>query len=185
MLKSKPPFLALLSFAILSAGCSEAGPTEAGPSVEPAFSRVPSHALAGLDSELAAVRALTAPYHEFAQAHEAGYTELLTPCLSSPEGAMGFHYGKPEFLDGSVNAMEPEVLVYEPMKNGKLRLVAVEYIVPLPAWMESAPPTLFGQEFHRNEGAGIWALHVWLWKHNPSGLFANWNPTVTCEYAGA
>jgi hypothetical protein len=23
-------------------------------------------------------------------------------------------------------------------------------------------------------------LHVWLWKHNPSGLYAPWNPDATC-----
>lgn len=23
-------------------------------------------------------------------------------------------------------------------------------------------------------------LHVWTWKHNPSGQFSEWNPTVHC-----
>jgi hypothetical protein len=27
---------------------------------------------------------------------------------------------------------------------------------------------------------GIWYLHVWIWEPNPSGLFADWNPSVTC-----
>jgi hypothetical protein len=44
---------------------------------------------------------------------------------------------------------------------------------------------LFGQRFHWNEFAvgGIWALHVWLWRHNPAGLFADWNPNVSCQFA--
>jgi hypothetical protein len=42
-----------------------------------------------------------------------------------------------------------------------------------------------GEPPPRIEGAGIWALHVWLWKHNPSGMFADWNPNVTCKYAGS
>ena len=49
--------------------------------------------------------------------------------------------------------------------------------------MEAEPPVLFGQHFHLNPVAGIWALHVWLWKHNPSGMFDDWNPNVTCDYA--
>lgn len=23
-------------------------------------------------------------------------------------------------------------------------------------------------------------LHAWIWKHNPSGTFAEWNPNVRC-----
>jgi hypothetical protein len=23
-------------------------------------------------------------------------------------------------------------------------------------------------------------LHVWVWDHNPSGMFTQWNPTVSC-----
>jgi hypothetical protein len=42
---------------------------------------------------------------------------------------------------------------------------------------------LFRQAFHQNDEAELWALHVWLWKHNPSGLFADWNPNVSCEFA--
>jgi hypothetical protein len=61
-----------------------------------------------------------------------------------------------------------------------LRLVGVEYVVPFGAWTAPEPPVLFGQHFHRNETFGLWALHVWVWQHNPSGLFADWNPRVTC-----
>jgi hypothetical protein len=30
--------------------------------------------------------------------------------------------------------------------------------------------------------AGIWGLHVWLWRHYPRGLFVNLHPDVTCAY---
>jgi hypothetical protein len=55
--------------------------------------------------------------------------------------------------------------------------------VPFGAWAGSEPPELFGQHFHRNEAFGIWALHVWVWRNNPSGLFADWNPRVSCAAA--
>jgi hypothetical protein len=44
---------------------------------------------------------------------------------------------------------------------------------------------LFGQDFKHNDTFGIWALHAWVWKDNPSGIFADWNPRVTCEHATA
>lgn len=28
-----------------------------------------------------------------------------------------------------------------------------------------------------------WLLHVWVWKHNPNGMFEDWNPNVSCEHA--
>ena len=46
--------------------------------------------------------------------------------------------------------------------------------------MKTGLSELFGETFHRNDGAGLWVLHVWLWNHNPAGLFADWNPTVSC-----
>lgn len=29
--------------------------------------------------------------------------------------------------------------------------------------------------------ARFYALHVWAWKHNPHGMFVDWNPKVSCE----
>jgi hypothetical protein len=138
-----------------------------------------------VNQELAELRSLVAPFHDFEQAQEAGWTVQLTPCLESPgEGAMGFHYGNPAFIDAEVAVLEPELLVYEPQKSGKLRLVAVEYIIPFTLLSpDSDPPTLLGQEFHQNFEAGLWALHVWIGRHNPAGLFADWNLKVSCEFA--
>jgi hypothetical protein len=115
---------------------------------------------------------------------DAGWSAPIEACLSDPQlGGMGLHYGNPALIDGRVDAMEPELLLYEPQKNGKLRFVAVEYIVPFTAWQGDAPPMLYGQSFHRNETFGIWALHVWHERHNPRGMFADWNPKVTCRHA--
>jgi len=59
----------------------------------------------------------------------------------------------------------------------------VEYIVPFDEWTEEDPPSLLGQEYLPNEEGGFYALHVWLWKNNPSGMFFDWNPKVSCEHA--
>jgi hypothetical protein len=133
--------------------------------------------------QIARLRAVTARFHDFDAALEAGWTIAIPDCFDDPAGGMGFHYGNPALIDGTVDVLEPELLVYEPQKNGKLRFVAVEYIVPYGAWTSAEPPTLYGQSFHRNDAFQIWVLHVWHFRHNPNGMFADWNPRVSCQYA--
>jgi hypothetical protein len=62
----------------------------------------------------------------------------------------------------------------------------VEYIVPFTDRPASAtPPTLLGQEFAQVPEFGLWGLHIYVGRENPSGIFAPWNPKVSCQYAGA
>jgi hypothetical protein len=134
--------------------------------------------------DLAALRRATARFHRFERAAAAGWSAKITPCMSDPSaGGMGFHYGNVGLIDGTVRVDEPELLLYEPRKNGRLRLVAVEYIIPYTFHSRSAePPVLFGQQFKQNDTFQLWGLHAWVWKHNPSGVFASWNPRVTCAF---
>lgn len=130
--------------------------------------------LASLKSELAG-------YHRFEVAKTAGYATEVTPCMEQAGvGGMGFHYGDPTLIDGEVEALKPELLLYAPEKNGRMRLVAVEYIVPFTAWTSAAPPRLHGLEFSPNQTFQVWALHAWVWHNNPRGMFADWNPRVSC-----
>ena len=84
----------------------------------------------------------------------------------------------------SSTALRPEALVYEPGPNGQLRLVAVEWIVPVAAWEAAGntePPSVLGQKMHvLNPALGWYVLHAWVWKYNPSGVFEDWNPNVVC-----
>lgn len=59
----------------------------------------------------------------------------------------------------------------------------IEYIVPVPAWPHAEPPEILGQALHLNPVQNIWALHVWIGRHNPAGMFADWNPDVSCQFA--
>ncbi len=104
--------------------------------------------------ELAALRQATAHLHRFENAAPSGWDVQLTGCLEIPAGGMGFHYGNMDFLlDGEANLLEPDVLVYEPQPNGRLRLVALEYIAPVdPAVEPGTPPQLFGRELDWDEG---------------------------------
>jgi len=184
---SRPtPAYALAALLLIGAiGCTEEGDPVYLDEESPAFSMHGQGAggatAATINEDLATLRRLLAPFHRLEVAMDAGWDELLTPCLENPpEGGMGFHYANEELLDGEVNLLEPEALLFAPWPNGDVKFVAVEYIVPIGAWEGEDPPTLLGQEFGLNEPAGIWALHIWLWQHNPSGLFADWNPRISC-----
>jgi hypothetical protein len=148
-------------------------------------------------SDLAEVRAATAKFHDVATAEAVGYSRLVDAagiaCIDNPAGGMGIHYVNIDLvLDPTLDPVEPEVLIYEPDKHGKLKLVGVEYVVFESDWEAEHPPSLFGQRFHRMPGAsepepqnryGLPAfheLHAWIWKHNPAGMFEDWNPKVSC-----
>lgn len=131
--------------------------------------------------DLAVLRATVAPLRRFAAAQSAGYTVKVTSCMSDATGGMGFHWGKgPYIVDGLARADQPEVLLFEPQANGELRFVGVEYVVPFDLWTKNEPPHLFGRDFTRNLRFGVWALHVWVGADNPSGIFAPFNPRVSC-----
>jgi hypothetical protein len=139
-----------------------------------------------LREDLETIRRVTAPFHNFAVATAAGWSTEVTNCLldTGGVGGMGFHYGKTALIDGTVRVDKPQLLLYEPEKNGRLRLMAVEYIIPYSDHSRAAaPPVLMGQKFLQFDAFQVWGLHVWIWKDNPSGLFAPWNPLVTCQYA--
>jgi hypothetical protein len=131
--------------------------------------------------DLNALHAATVAYTDFSRAQAAGYTERLTDCMADSSGGMGYHYGKVANIDGDARLLEPEILMYEPQADGSLKFVGIEFVVPLSA--SATPPSLFGLEFHRNEAFQLWVLHVWLYKENPSGMFSDWNPTVSCAAA--
>jgi hypothetical protein len=122
-----------------------------------------------------------ARYHSFGQAGKDGYSTAITACMENPPiGAMGVHYGNTSIIDGAVTQFRPEVLMYEPGPQGQQKFVGVEFIVPFTAWTSPTPPVLFGQTFMPNQTFQVWALHVWVGRENPLGLFADWNPRVSC-----
>ena len=141
-------------------------------------------------SDLARVRAATAPFHDRAAAAAAGYGKFYV-CTAEPgEGTMGQHFvNLAAVLDTTLDATQPEALIYEPQRNGGYRLVAVEYLVFAEAWdaEHAGPPELLGHSFelvpspNRYGLPPFYELHAWIWQPNPSGMFYEWNPRVSCE----
>jgi hypothetical protein len=136
-----------------------------------------------VDQLIEEVRETTAPYSDLQAAMDAGWNTDLSGCVEHPmEGGMGHHFARLEYMDGRVNHLEPQILLFIPDENDVMRLLGVEYVVPFAVLSEdSEPPVLFNQHFHKNHEQEIWALHVWTEKENPNGIFADWNPTVECN----
>jgi hypothetical protein len=139
---------------------------------------------------LADIRRATAKYHRVEVAEADGYIGD-THCVSSPAGGMGFHFVKQSlFFDGIIDPSMPEILVYEPQKNGRLKLVAIEFVMPAAVWPHNDPPKLGDQVFDDHTAPGSpgppfphYQIHAWVWKNNPSGIHTPFNSNVTCEYA--
>ena len=136
------------------------------------------------DSPLASeVKAANQRFADVAVAKSEGYAAI--PCVSGIDGgAMGVHFVNQKLLDDpAVDIAKPEAVLYEPSADGKLTLVAVEYIT------EKGPAALGSQLFsftnapNRYGLPAFYELHVWAWRDNPTGVFSDMNPNVSC--AGA
>jgi hypothetical protein len=137
------------------------------------------------------VRKATEQYRDIEKAKLAGYGQFLGCVAGSTGGAMGVHFVKGDLVDGTLNADEPEALIYE-FRDGRARLVGVEFITPAAMWNAEHPaeaPVLDGQLLQFNGAPNryrldaFYELHVWAWRDNPTGSFADWNPQVSCDDA--
>jgi hypothetical protein len=125
-------------------------------------------------------------------------------------GVMGIHYFRPDLLgisgppnprvDGNgthTDFSKPSILIYEPQQDGSVQLVAVENLVFIKAWEaagNTAPPSYQGVPWDRMEDdpsttadeahmfAPHYDRHVWIYRDNPRGVFAQYNPNATCQY---
>lgn len=140
------------------------------------------------------VRESTERFHDVTVAEAEGY-HLLFGCVSGPDsGAMGLHYVNLALVgDGELDPSRPEIVIYEPTANGRLRLVGADYLVFAEAWDKkgAGTPQLMGQLLHLFESPNrfglpaFYTLHVWAWKQNPTGMFVNWHAKVSCdEFSG-
>jgi len=140
--------------------------------------------------DLARMRAGTSQYHDYARAVEDGFI-AFSPCVGSPTGGMGIHYAHPHRIaDIAVDPAHPEMLLYVPTDDGRMELVGVEFMVNAEAWYatgHTSPPSVAGVPYDppnpnhpHPEMASAYTLHVWLWKDNPEGIFAPYNPNVSC-----
>jgi hypothetical protein len=140
------------------------------------------------------VRKATAKYRDINVTLSEGGWAAATPCVSGPNaGAMGVHFVKDGRVgDGILRADQPEALIYEPLRNGAMRLVGVEFIELKDVWDSlgnggGKQPVLEGHLLNLVTGPNrytlpaFYELHVWAWEDNPDGSFADWNSQVSCD----
>ncbi len=203
----------LASFAFVLTGCNADKPVQADGHLAHGNGLVLSSLSRATNAQtLAALRRLTAPFHDLSKAEAAGYGLFVLPpltaadgCISSAaDGGMGYHYTRGNNLaDDAVSLLDPEFLVYAPTnaprKDGEARrrLAALDYFIPSSEkWpgpddpnFERAPrlkdfPTMsdLPDIAFAPSRFGGWMFHIWLWEHNPGGMFVNWNASVPlCE----
>jgi hypothetical protein len=180
-------FLFGIAVLIAAAGVNGRVHASGAPAGDPQLEQHAFHSSSAVSSLVEQVRDAT---DAFRHTIPGEYQQFLG-CVSGPEqGAMGVHFVNFALVDGKPEVNAPEALIYE-VKDGRARLVGVEYIVPVDAWhpAEGEPPVpvLDGQVFHFNESPNrfglpaFYELHVWAWRDNPNGTFADWNPRVSCD----
>jgi hypothetical protein len=165
-------FTAAALFAL--AACSDVGTT--------APAQAPAYALtAGENATLAELRSVTARYHNLNAALEDGFIPV-GECEEDDGAGGGIPYAHiGNLFDGVIDASRPDALLYEPGRDGRLRLVGVELAMPYDLWTSSDAPQFLGNTFRREDEMGVYGLHIWVWRHNPDGVFAWGNPNVSCE----
>ena len=141
-------------------------------------------------NELTPLRASHARYQDIANAladgFQLGYRGVVTGCVQMPGvGAMGYHYFNTAKMDDpTIDEMDPEVLVYHTGPDGELKLGAVEWVVPKVAWEAAGnadPPVVYERQLHIINPVLNWYVeHAWVYDSNPLGVFADFNPDVTC-----
>jgi hypothetical protein len=185
---------ALLGTALILGACESSPIDPAGMHHGADLVRLPAAESGMSDAEfnrqIAAMRRATARYQDLAVAIADGYVQI-SPCVSVPGvGGMGIHYANPGLMqDAGMNPTQPEMLLYLPEADGSMKLVGIEYAIAKPAWHgagNEGAPVFMGHTFDvlpGDPGAGrpdLYTLHAWIWLPNPAGMFAPFNPRVSC-----
>ena len=114
---------------------------------------------------------------------------FASPALAQDHGHGGSAPNALVKVVREINATRPEIVIYEPVGNGQVRLVGADYLVFADAWdkTHSSAPELMGQKFQQFEAPNrfglprFYTLHVWAWKDNPTGTFVNWHSNISCD----
>jgi len=185
---SQKLFLVLLATAL---SACEGQPVEVTSPVPTAQPEVLAAAAPTQGALLARIRAATARYHRLEVAEDDGYERRRfpfppfdpIPCIESE----GIRYVDLSAIDGVVDPTRPELLLYEPLPNGEVRLAGVQFLVPASEWDSSQGIPHLGHQPFMDRRLPPWgapfpnySLVVWVWTHNPDGMYELQNPRVTC-----
>ena len=173
--------LAIAATAVLFVGCAEGTPLPAEPDAV-GSAQFAKGLGAGAGAALATLRRATARYHDIDNAIADGFVPV--DCEVRPGHApAGLLYANFERVgDGLIDLEKPEGLLYDAGGSGKPKLAGVDLAIPAVDGdgVATDPPEFLGNTFYAEEEFGVWGLHVWIWRDNPNGMFAEGNPNVSC-----
>lgn len=131
---------------------------------------------------VSALRMATRPFHDLAHAVAAGYNAEVKDCIvHEHHGAMGYHHVNRSYIEKAIAPERPQILLYERLPSGEYQLNGAEFIIPFRLWpRDSIAPVFMGQRMKPEDTLNYWYLHVWAWKENPEGVFADFHPSVHC-----
>lgn len=144
-----------LLMAVLVTGLRAQAPTGQTPMASKTMaggSILPTGLGEAIDRDVAKLNAATERSKSASVASAAGYPVNERCIEHQPHGAMGYHFGNQALHDATLEVERTN----------------------------AEPPSTMGQALKKADSLGIWYLHVWNVEHNPSGLFADWNPRVKC-----
>ena len=179
-----------------------ADPAELAKAAEPTFEQIRTATERFRDVKVALAEGYTRdPMDECVTAESIGYP--------ADSGTMGIHYARDDLLGITAppnprvsgtgthtDFNKPAILIYEPRHDGSLELVAVENLVFKKAWHDAGnkePPVFHGVPYDSmqddpatkpDEGHMFephYDRHVWLYRENPGGMFAQFNRNVSCS----
>ena len=112
-----------------------------------------------VNQELAAARAATARYHDVNEALADGYIDMGV----NPGEGSAIEFVNFDIIDCTLDAEQPEALRYV-LSGGRLRLIGVEYVIPMACAPEPPEDFLPGAgEWEPEPGVPVWNLPVFLW----------------------
>jgi hypothetical protein len=191
--------VALLTGTVLAVRGAAAGPPATAGHQHPAAATSGGSGK-GLANQLAKARLATARYATSLKAAKADGYGIITRMIPD----MGWHFLNPSIQGFDVT--RPHILVYE-RRGGSWTLGALEWVFPSTPTTPPLPGATygsFGAACHYKDGTFVFAaaqddcarrspetgapfnfwhpdlvtLHVWLWYHNPDGLYSGTNPLV-------
>jgi len=179
----------MIAFVLLAAGAWRAAAHSGNPQPPQHSPSIPDQQ-AKASALLKIIRESTERFKNVSVAEGEGYA-LQFGCVSADtQGAMGLHFVNGALVNsGVIDVRHPQIVIYEPVPGGGLRLIGADYLVLASVWdaKNQGPPQLMGQLFHLFDAPNrfglpaFYTLHVWAWKDNPNGTFVNWHPKVSCD----
>ena len=137
------------------------------------------------------MREATARYRDVSVAEADGYELHVRLRQRTRRGAMGLHYVNMSLVgDGELDACAPEIVIYEPLPNGRRRLIGADFLVLAADWdaknagdrrSSQASSSICSRAPIASACRRSTRCTSGRGRTIPSGTFVNWHAKVSCD----